>query len=323
MRYLVIITSLLGVLGLSTTFTSCDHVEIAYPPAIELDTTLYTGGFWSDYIANEWPDFDTISASPLRNAMIEDFTGHNCSNCPAAAVDAHTAHEANPNRVFVASIHSSNVGASPFQDVNVPAGYTINFTNAEGLYLGNYFGQIVQNSGFFGNPSGTVSRRKESTDLFYSSGFWGTKATETIALPLQVAIKSHVNYYDATKGFYLHTEVEILDNGIDAENLAMVAYLIEDSVIGPQNVQSTYTPDYVHRDIMRGTLSDIALGRDLTTGSLENGKYYLDYSYVVPDQLAPQGQATTYNVDNMHLLVYVHDKITHEIYQVVKQEINQ
>lgn len=326
MKYLFTLTAVIALIVTVTTFTSCDRVEVAFPPAIKLDTLLYTGAtgnLWQDYIDNEWPDFDTITNSnPMRNALVEDFTGHNCSNCPAAADVAHGLHEANPSRVFVASIHSSNVGESAFQSVNIPTGYTIDFMNPQGLWLGNYFGQTVSNSGFFGNPGGTVSRTKEITDLFYASGFWSTKVNQVLSSTLQVAIKAHVNYYDATKGFFLHTEVELLDGTLDASNLGMVAYMIEDSLVGPQNVQSTFTPDYVHRDVMRGTLSGIGLGRDLTSGTENNGKYYLDYSYVVPDQLAPQGDPTTYNVDNMHLLVYVYDKTEHTILQVIKEHIH-
>ncbi len=325
MKYLLAFTVIGAGILFGGTFTSCDRVEQAFPPAIKLDTLLYTGATgnqWQDYIDNEWPDFDTIvNSDPQTNALIEDFTGHNCASCPAAADVAHTIYEANPSRVFVAGIHSSNAGASSFQDVNEALGYTVDFTNSQGLWLGNYFGQTVQNSGFFGNPSGTVSRAKVFTDLFYASGFWSTKTNEVLALPLAVAIKAHVNYYDATKGFYLHTEIELLDGSLEAENLGVVAYLIEDSLVGPQNVQNTYTPDYVHRDIMRGTLSGVPLGRDLTSGNESNGKYYLDYSYEVPDQLAPVGQTTTYNVGNMHLLIYVHDKTEHDILQVIKKKI--
>jgi len=67
-------------------FFSCDKVDNPFPPAIQtdLDTTIYPGN-WSDYLANEWPDFDALpDDNPERNVLIEDFTGHNCSYCPAA-----------------------------------------------------------------------------------------------------------------------------------------------------------------------------------------------------------------------------------------------
>lgn len=312
-------------IGIGSMTTSCDRIENPYPPAYntELDTTLYPG-LWDDYLLNEWPDFDAMAnEDPNRNALIEDFTGHNCSNCPAAATVAHDLHEADPEHVFVASIHagSSASGITSFQEVNIPQGYTIDFTNSIGLEFGGFFGQTIANSGFFGNPAGTVSRRQEGIEYFYSFGFWGTKVSEVLAQPLQVAIKAKANYYDATKGLFLHTEIDVLDSGLDHENLGTIVYLIEDSLVGPQNVSSTFTPDYVHRDIMRDNLSGLTWGRDITDGDLVNGKYQLNYSYVVPNQLAPQGQVGTHNAANMHLLIYVYDKTTYEIYQVIKKKL--
>jgi hypothetical protein len=88
--------------------SSCDKVSNPFPPALEIDTTIYPGA-WSDYVENEWPDFSTMpNEDPERNVLIEDFTGHTCAYCPNAAVIAHDIHVANPDRVFIASIHASN-----------------------------------------------------------------------------------------------------------------------------------------------------------------------------------------------------------------------
>jgi hypothetical protein len=57
-------------------------------------------------------------------------------------------------------------------------------------------------------------------------------------------------------------------------------------------------------------------GRPLTAADLNNGKYYVNYSFVVPNQLDG-----AYNASNMHVLVYVYDMSTLEIYQVIKQKI--
>ena len=73
--------------ALSIAFFACDKVDNPFPKAIntDLDSTIYPGN-WSDYILNEWPDFTLLpDEDPYRNALIEDFTGHNCSACPASA----------------------------------------------------------------------------------------------------------------------------------------------------------------------------------------------------------------------------------------------
>ncbi|MEY4571752.1 MAG: hypothetical protein RLZ10_963, partial [Bacteroidota bacterium] len=45
-------------LTLILSIESCDHVDNPYPLQVnlELDTSLYPGN-WSDYVANEWPQF--------------------------------------------------------------------------------------------------------------------------------------------------------------------------------------------------------------------------------------------------------------------------
>ena len=80
---------LLFIIVLGGVFYSCDHVKNPYPPEVnlELDTTLYPG-LWSDYENNEWPTFSQ-NTNTNRNVLIEDFTGHKCVFCPAAADLAH------------------------------------------------------------------------------------------------------------------------------------------------------------------------------------------------------------------------------------------
>lgn len=302
---------------------SCDKVDNPYPPAVnvDLDTTIFPGN-WSDYIANEWPDFSTLpNENPNRNVLIEDFTGHYCTSCPAAATVAHSLHEANPNRVFVASIHSGPSGMTSFQALYLSIGYNIDFTNPNGLELGNYFGTTLAGSGFYGNPAGAINRINDAGEYFTGAGIWASKTASQLSTSPKVAIKAKLNYYETPKhGFFLHTEVEKLDNALN-NDLAMVVYVIEDSIIGQQSVNSVDVPNYIHRDIFRGTLDNQAWGQTLTSSMLTNGKYYLNYSYILPNQLAPQGQTSTHNAENMHVLIYVYDKTTLEIYQVIKKKI--
>lgn len=305
---------------------SCDHVDNPFPPAIntDLDTTIYPGN-WSDYVANEWPDFALLpDEDPDRNALIEDFTGHNCNACPAAGAIAHGIHEANPTRVFVASVHASNStsGTSSFQDVNIPFGVTIDFTNPQGKELGSYFGTVLTNSGFFGLPNGMINRTNDGGEYFSASFSWQTKVDAVLPSPLKVAIKAKVNYFESPNhGYYLHTEIEKIDAGI-TNDLAIVVCMMEDSLVGPQNVDGTVIDDFVHRDIFRGCIDSQTWGRTLTPSMMTNGKYYVDYSGIVPDQLVPSGTSvSTHNAENMHLLIYVYDKVTLEIYQVIKKKI--
>lgn len=294
-------------------FVSCDHVKNPYPPEVnlELDTTLYPG-LWSDYENNDWPIFSE-NTNTNRNVLIEDFTGHKCVFCPAAADLAHALHEADPSRVYIASIHAGPDGIGDFQSVS-PPDYPLDFTNPEGVEIGLYFGE--NDGGFPGNPRGTVNRFNNGT-IFQSPTQWTSMVNDQLSSNnLKVNIQSDLNYYEETKGAFLHVELDPVDANV-AENLGITVYLLEDSLVGDQKMSdNSHNSNYIHRDIHRGNLNASAFGRPVSSEDLNGDKYYINYSFVVPNQLDGQ-----YNASNMHLLIYAFNTETWEIYQVIKQKI--
>ena len=294
-------------------FVSCDHVKNPYPPEVnlELDTTLYPG-LWSDYENNDWPIFSE-NTNTIRNVLIEDFTGHKCVFCPAAADLAHALHEADPSRVYIASIHAGPDGIGDFQSVS-PPDYPLDFTNPEGVEIGLYFGE--NDGGFPGNPRGTVNRFNNGT-IFQSPTQWTSMVNDQLSSNnLKVNIQSDLNYYEETKGAFLHVELDPVDANV-AENLGITVYLLEDSLVGDQKMSdNSHNSNYIHRDIHRGNLNASAFGRPVSSEDLNGDKYYINYSFIVPNQLDGQ-----YNASNMHLLIYAFNTETWEIYQVIKQKI--
>ena len=294
-------------------FVSCDHVKNPYPPEVnlELDTTLYPG-LWSDYENNEWPIFSE-NTNTNRNVLIEDFTGHKCVFCPAAADLAHALHEADPSRVYIASIHAGPDGIGDFQSVS-PPDYPLDFTNPEGVEIGLYFGE--NDGGFPGNPRGTVNRFNNGT-IFQSPTQWTSMVNDQLSSNnLKINIQSELNYYEETKGAFLHVELDPVDANV-SENLGITVYLLEDSLVGDQKMSdNSHNSNYIHRDIHRGNLNASAFGRPVSSEDLNGDKYYINYSFVVPNQLDGQ-----YNASNMHLLIYAFNTETWEIYQVIKQKI--
>jgi hypothetical protein len=131
-----------------------------------------------------------------------------------------------------------------------------------------------------------------------------------------VNIQSDLNYYPETKGAFLHVEIEKIDPTLISE-LGVVASILEDSLVGDQKMSdNSHNTSYVHRDIHRGNLNNQSFGRVLSSTDVINGKYYVNYSFVVPNQLDG-----SYNPENMHVLIYVYNRTTWEIYQVIEQPI--
>jgi hypothetical protein len=300
---------LITVIGLMSILFACNKIDNPYPPSSALDQSLYPGT-WADYVANEWPVFDA-NTNTNRNVLIEDFTGHKCIFCPAAAALAEDLKHANEGRVFIAGIHAGPTGIGTFQELHAPL-YTHDFTNPQGLEIGNYFGTLA-GSPFVGNPYGSISRFPVEGYNMHEPSAWSSIVDQIIATnDLKVNLQAKANYYEETRGLFLHTEIEKL-NGFTNE-IAQVVYLIEDSIVKPQSFPGGVDSiNYVHHNVQRNCIDGNAFGKTVTENfKKENGKYYLNYSYKLPSQ---------YAADNMHLLVYVFDKVSNEIYQVIKVDL--
>lgn len=289
-------------------FVACDKVENPYVvvPSTELNETLFPGNF-EDY---PWPVF-TENTNTNRNVLVEDYTGHTCVFCPQAADIAHQLEVDNPGRVFVASIHAgpSATGVVGFQLLELPI-YAHDFTNPVGKAYGIFF---ANGYGFSGNPRGTINRKVFNDFIFQSPNNWTSQTNTTLAEnDLKVNLQSKINFYPTTRGAFVHTEVDVLEPISD--DLAVVTYFLEHSFVAPQKKQGVGDIlDYNHHNVHRGNIDGLPWGRTLTDELKDaNGKYYLDYSYQIPAQ---------YDPSNCLIQVYVYNKTTLEILQVIEVPI--
>ncbi len=305
----------------SSLFIACDKVDNAYPKdtvSDGLDWSLYPDGDSSDYVAQGyWPSF-TTNTNTQRNVLIEDFTGHQCVNCPYATYLMEQYIASHSENVFPLAIHAGPTGLGGFQltDEHYP---TVLYCDS-GLELGEHFGTNDPGSAFVGNPAFCVNR-VVANDQFVSTpgSVMQNKANACLASQLKVNLQAATNYFPSTRGLFLHVEVDKLDQSLSSE-LAVVVCVVEDSLVGPQICpENMDTEDgevngrndvYVHRDILRGMIDNRTFGKTLSSEHIVNGKYRLDYSYKLPNQ---------FEAENMKLYIYVYDKTTQEIYHVIEK----
>jgi hypothetical protein len=290
---------------------SCDKVDNPIKPSADLDSTLFPGD-WNDYVV---PLF-TANTNTTKNVLIEDYTGHLCGNCPDAGVEATNIEGANPERIYVASVHASPSGLSPFQAQKSDCGTSNNPDDKyctilycdEGVEYGQTFGG--GGFGFVGNPQGNVNRKSFGGDrVFQNYANWATLSFQALTENLQVNIQAKSNYYPETRGLFLHTETEFLADL--SGNYAVTTYLIENEVIDYQLNGSTDISDYHHHNVFRGCLDGQAWGRVISGSTNTGDKINYDYSYQLPS-----GQTNS----EFHVLIYVYDLDTYEILQVIKHE---
>ena len=316
---------LFPVLASMLVFIGCDKVENAYPTnavSAGLDWSLYPDGDSAYYVSQGlWPTF-TANTNTQRNVLIEDFTGHQCVNCPYQTDLMEQLIATNPEHIYGMAIHAGPAGLTSFQEINT--NYPEELFCDEGLEIGKYFGQDMAGSAFLGNPAFMVNRTLASSQYISNAGSTMNNKTSTcLASTLDINLQAVTNYFTSTRGLFVHVEVDKLNASLTSD-LGIVTCLVEDSLIAPQLVQNNATWDtdgtvdgrntiYVHRDILRGMIDGRTFGRVLSASDLgSNGKYYVNYSYQLPAE---------YTASDMKLYIYVYDKTTLEIYQVIEKTL--
>ncbi len=288
-------------------FYSCDKVEHPIPEKKGgLDWSLFPGGDSTNYT---WPSW-TPNTNTLQNVLIEDYTGHTCTNCPAAAVVARTLENDNPGRVFVASIHAS-IGNS-FQSL-VPPEFTTDFTTEEG---NTYVNEIPN---FFANPSGTINRKQGGLGgtHWYLSTTWASATNSALTETPKANLQVQYNYFPQTRGLFVHTESEFLTNLQD--EYALVIYVVRDVVIAAQKLADGSTEEhYHHHNVFTKTING-AWGTTIASSPVSGDKIYNNFAIQLPDNT----NDSTYNIDNLSLITYVYNKNTLEVSQVIGTELQE
>ena len=230
---------------------SCDRVENPVEAnAPDYNTSLFPGDYVNDY---PYPSFSP-SSSPNRVVLIEDYTGHKCGNCPAAATEAKSIENNHQGRAIVVSVHAGQGGVSNFQkwnkegDFGYPK-YSRNFTNEDGLRYA-----IEIDGGCPANPTGMVSRLPygSSSSLWLGYPTWSQAANDlitdnTVTVDLQLV----VNYYPETNGLFVHTFSAAKTDLDDSHSIVLM--LIDKEIVDWQNFatweEKISSPFYLIKDL--------------------------------------------------------------------------
>lgn len=189
---------------------------------------------------------DTTTTPTTRKILIDEFTGCNCRFCPGGHEELSRLKTMYGDRIIAVSLHAGSFA------VPVPPEYTADFRSefAESLY--NDFAVS-------GEPSAVINRTKfDGTYALGKSAWADAIVTESIksaeiSLDANCTWNKNSNMVEVTINSKYLTEIATPTN--------IVLYVVEDSIIAPQNKLGTVIPNYIHRDIVRS----MPLGRYGTT----------------------------------------------------------
>ena len=264
--------------AISITLFGCDVIEF---PVIDFGASYDAGTYGPP------PTFDLASDDMIQQTVIiEDFTGHDCGNCPRAAIVAEDLKAANPEQVFVLAIHAGNL-AAPTDE------YPEDFTNEAGEV---WFDQLDLPF----NPVGRVNRFPDwNTSVFDPE--WPELVDEQLDMAPIAVLQLQAEYHSNNNELNVHAFTEFVADYEGNTNVVLIVtesglvgtqlnYLLEDDPETVENEQKVedYEFEHVMRDVVNTTFGLTAINApksgDTNTQSYTyswNSEWAIDHSSVI------------------------------------------
>lgn len=206
-----------------------------------IDNPIKEGGFV--------PPPDT-SQTVVRKVVIEDFTGHQCKNCPKAAKQIKDIEALYGDRVIGIAIHA---GASNFTGTSPD--YPTDYRTPEGNAIYNFFNIPAL-------PMGMVSRVGHPSNTHLKTyGGWPAETQNLIDSIARIELIQTVSYSASDSLVTVNIEAKSLFEYKD--DLKVCVMLLESGIVSPQLMpDDTRNPDYVHNHVLRDMFTS-ALGEEL------------------------------------------------------------
>ncbi|MBH19297.1 MAG: hypothetical protein CL851_02625 [Crocinitomicaceae bacterium] len=291
---------------------SCDKIENPLPEEYgKFDWSLYPGdpADYSYDLVN--PENNWGPNNNPKSILLEDYTGHKCTNCPEAAQIAKDLEDDTSKNVIVSTIHASQDGTFQSTD-NI-------FINNYETEAGNEYVRGSEMPGFLGNPMGTINRNDGglSNSSWYFASDWLNGVNNELNSAFSLNIQLQYYYFTQTNGLFIHTETSIL-NDLTGE-YHLVIYLIRDDIVSPQKFNSgIIDTNYHHHAVLSDNING-TWGTPIINGTAEkDSMIYNNFTY----ELIDPSIDSTYSIDNLSLISYVIDRNTLRVIQVIKTKLN-
>jgi hypothetical protein len=178
---------------------------------------------------------------PKQKVLLEDFTGHECGNCPNGHVKAAQLLATYGVDLAVVAIHAGSLAAPLAPD------YPTDWTTEEGTYyLLTQVGQDIM-------PKGRINRRENAATIFSPSA-WPAQVTAAFTAQPAANLQLQASYEASGGQWNVHAFAEWLENA--EGDYRLVVMLTESGIEAPQlwyNNNPEYIAGYHHEHMLRTT----------------------------------------------------------------------
>ncbi len=238
--------------------------------------------------------------------LLEDYTGHDCVNCPTAALKAHELKELYEDNLVIIAVHAGWFARPIPQEPALASDYTCDA--GEEWY--NFFQA-------FANPIGMVNRIETSPGKYLIAWEeWGTAVAAELQNEPEAAMTIENSFNENTRE--LETTITTQFITAQASQFNLIVCVTQDSIIdGQKNNNSEIGPelieDYVFMHMLRGSLNG-DWGELLTNDDpVVVGKDYTNtITYTFPDEWIPK---------DCHVVAFIYSSETLSILQVEEAHV--
>ncbi len=256
-------------------FSGCDKIE---PPYMNEN--------------GDQNDDDTIV---VRKILLEEFTGHQCPNCPEGMKTANQLKDIYGNRLLIMSIHTG-LFARP-----TPGDFENDYRTEAGDDIAAFFG-INQ------YPVGIINRSEFDGSTMLSPSGWGSAISQIIDSPPVIKLQIQNDYSSSSRELSVNINAEAL---VDIEGeYHLSLFLLEDGIISPQKTNNEDYPtgiitDYEHNHVLREAING-SWGENFADDGLLSGETFnKDYSITLPEEWEADNckvMAIIYNSESMEII---------------------
>lgn len=231
-----------------------------------------------------------VSTEPQdKNAILEEFTGVSCPNCPAGHQVAAAILAANPGRAFVIAHHPAN------SSYTTPYPGDPDFRRS---YLNVFYSTPYCGSSRF-MPSAFVNRRQWGGERILSRADWTPNCNTIMAEPSPANMGLSTNYDFVTQELSIIVEIYYTDDMTDVNHIYVM--LAENDLVSQQSGGSSA---YTHKHTFRESFV-AQWGDEITEPTTQGSLVTLNYTFDVT--------GTGYLMGNCDVLAFIENQANGEI----------
>jgi len=239
---------------------------------------------------------------PIKQILIEEFTGHKCGNCPEGDATMEMLKEIYCDHIIPVSIH-----AGFFAEINTSGDkYTYDYRTEEGTEIDEYFGGSAA-----GLPNAMINRIPENESYSYNPSEWATMIAKLLETKPIIDIDVELSFDAQSRE--MDADIDVVFIEAINDNLMLSVYFVEDSIVSwqkdyelnPSDIEN-YSHNHVLRDAINGTWGDNLLNGNANSDDVVSKSY----NYTINPE---------WDINNSSIVAFVYKNNTKEVIQATQK----